>query len=66
MKSKQLDLDDIGHIGGGTPPTEEDFRNISAFIQARRAEREAKRKTTSKRPAKRAQVKRSTKNKART
>lgn len=58
MKTTKLDLDDIGHIGGGTPPTEEDFRKISAFIQARRAEREAKRKAATKRAgAKRSKTK---------
>lgn len=54
-KSSPFDaLDDIGFIGGGSPPTEEDFRAISAFIQAQRAKRAAaqKRRTTAKRRTK--------------
>ncbi len=46
MRSKKYDLDDIGHIGGGPPPTEEDFRAISAFIKARKVKKVSKSATT--------------------
>ena len=44
MKKKQIDLDDIGFVGGGRQPTEEDFKDISAWIQARKKQ-QAKKKT---------------------
>ncbi len=36
MRTKKFDLDDIGHIGGDRPYTDEDARIVSAFIQARK------------------------------
>ncbi len=48
MRTKKYDLDDIGHIGGDRPYTEEDARAISAYIQAQKA------KAAAKRPSKRA------------
>jgi hypothetical protein len=48
MRTKKFDLDDIGHIGGDRPYTEEDARAISAYIQAQMA------KSAAKRPSKRA------------
>ena len=53
MKTKNIDLDDIGHIGGGPPPTEKDLRAISAFIKAQKAKRRSARKSASQRTAKR-------------
>jgi len=47
MRTRKFDLDDIGHIGGDRPFTEEDSRAISAYIQAEKA------KAAAKRPAKR-------------
>ena len=65
MRTKNFDLDDIGFIGGGPPPTEEDFRAISAFIQARKAKHAATCKAVANRSAKGSPTKRATKTKAR-
>ena len=43
MRTRKFDLDDIGHIGGDRPYTEEDARAISAYIQAEKAKAAAKR-----------------------
>ncbi len=64
MRTPKFDLDDIGFIGGGPPPTEEDFRAISAFIAARKAKRAASRKAVAKRSTKRATAKRGSTTKA--
>lgn len=50
MRTRKFDLDDIGHIGGDRPYTEEDARAISAHIQAVKA------KAAAKRPLKRARA----------
>lgn len=50
---KKFDLDDIGHIGGEQPYTDEDARMVSAHIQAEKAKRMSVKKS-----AKRASVKR--------
>jgi hypothetical protein len=50
MRTRKFDLDDIGHIGGDRPYTEEDARAISAYIQAEKA------KAAAKRPVKRART----------
>jgi hypothetical protein len=43
MRTRKFDLDNIGHIGGDRPFTEEDSRAISAYIQAEKAKAAAKR-----------------------
>jgi|GEM_PF-2587680 hypothetical protein len=49
--AKLKTLDDIGHIGGDRPYTDEDARIVSAFIQARKvAKRKAKRAVAKKTP----------------
>lgn len=50
-------LDDIGHIGGDLPYTEEDAGAVSAFIQAEKSKRATPRKTVAKRTGKRSVVK---------
>lgn len=62
--AKLKSLDDIGHIGGDRPYTEEDARAISAYIQARKAKRASTQKAVAKRTAKRVPAKRSSKAKA--
>lgn len=56
--AKLKSLDDIGHIGGDRPSTEEDARAVSAYIQARKAKRASTRKAVDKRTAERVSAKR--------
>jgi len=73
MRTKKFDLDDIGHIGGDRPYTDEDAHIVSAFIQSRKdAKRKPKRTVAkSKSPSKagkaavRCTAKRNTKAKSR-
>lgn len=48
MNRKQIDeiLDDIGFIGGGRPLTEEDTKEISAWIQARKKQKQQAKKNS--------------------
>ena len=58
MKTKKFDLDDIGHIGGDRPYSDEDARIVSAFIQARKAAKRKPKRAAVKRTRKAATTKR--------
>lgn len=53
MRTRKFDLDDIGHIGGDRPYTEDDARIVSAIIQAQKAKRPVAKKAANKAPTKR-------------
>ncbi len=63
MRTSKFDLDDIGFIGGGPAPSEDEFRAISAFIKARKAKLAATRKAVAKRTVKRVPAKRGSRKK---
>jgi hypothetical protein len=65
MKTKKFDLDDIGHIGGDRPYTDEDARIVSAFIQARKAAKRKPKRAVAKKTGVRSTTKRSPKAKSR-
>lgn len=50
MRTKHLELDDIGFIGDGRPMTEEETRMASAHIQAYKAKHKASKRKAKTRP----------------
>lgn len=64
MRTKHLDLDDIGFIGTGRAMTEEESKQASAHIQAYMAKhgKQKAKRTAAKRGGKRAPTKRKSKN----
>lgn len=56
---KIRDLDDIGHIGGDRPYTDEDARIVSAFIQARKEAKPKSKRAAAKKKVVRTTAKRS-------
>lgn len=63
--AKLKTLDDIGHIGGDRPYTDEDARIVSAFIQARKATKRKPKRAVAKKTAVRSTAKRNAKSKSR-